>query len=54
MRVTSDYNFALRVPSDIKEDLAISAKKKRLSLNQWIVQAIEEKLERDSLGAKKQ
>ena len=40
------YKYALRIPQDIKKEVLAKAKQSRLSLNQWIVQAIEEKMKK--------
>jgi predicted HicB family RNase H-like nuclease len=41
------HKFLLRIPQDIKKEVQNKAKQNRLSLNQWIVQAIEEKIAKD-------
>jgi predicted HicB family RNase H-like nuclease len=36
-------SYPLRLPDDIKKRCQQKAKEKRMSLNQWIIQAMEEK-----------
>lgn len=45
------YKFSLRIPEDIKEEFLATTGSTRLSINQWIVQAIEEKMQRDRIKA---
>lgn len=43
--------YALRIPQEIKDTVAIEAKAHRWSINTWINVAIEEKLEREKKNA---
>lgn len=47
MHNPSPYKFALRIPEEIKDNCLNLAAKNRLSLNQWIVQAIEDKIKNE-------
>lgn len=45
--MTRQEGFNLRVPLDIKAECKEMARKQRLSLNQWVVNAMEEKMIKD-------
>jgi predicted HicB family RNase H-like nuclease len=46
MGLTERFNLLL--DSDMREDLSIAADRAHLTVNQWVRQAIREKLERDA------